>query len=93
MTPYSHCCKQSGGAKAKGDANASPVFRGGKDTVSDSGGGGGILTSSGGGSKKQRCVGCLASLRDLAKAHQCPGCSLLYCWRCEKKTFEECPNG
>ena len=47
---------------------------------------------SGGNNKKQRCFSCLALLKDLAKAHQCPGCSDLYCWRCEKKSFEDCPN-
>ena len=44
-------------------------------------------------SSKQRCAGCCALLKELAKAHQCPGCSQLFCWRCEKKYFEECPNG
>ena len=61
--------------------------------------GGGILTSSTGGGKKQRCVLCCALLKDLAKAHQCPGCSVLYCWRCERKFHKQvpschkCPNG
>ena len=60
-------------------------------------GGGGIQGETGlvatSGSKKLKCVRCFCNLKDLAKAHQCPGCSLLYCWRCEKKAFLECPNG
>ena len=42
---------------------------------------------------KLNCVRCFCNLKDLAKAHQCPGCSLLYCWRCERKCFDGCPNG
>ena len=43
---------------------------------------------------KQRCVSCLALIKDVSKGHQCPGCcSSLYCWRCEKKLFDACPNG
>ena len=45
------------------------------------------------GSKKMKCVRCCSALKDLAKAHQCPGCAQLYCWRCEKKAFRECLNG
>ena len=45
------------------------------------------------GSKKLKCVRCCCALKDLAKAHQCPGCAQLYCWRCEKKAFRECLNG
>ena len=52
----------------------------------------GAPAPAGGISKKQRCISCLALLKDLAKAHQCPGCSLLYCWRCEKKNFGICLN-
>ena len=53
----------------------------------------GTPVSNGTSNKKERCVGCLALLKNLAKAHACPGCPWLYCWRCEKKRFEECPNG
>ena len=42
--------------------------------------------------KKQRCVGCSSLLKDIAKVKQCPGCSDLYCIRCEKKEFLQCPN-
>ena len=45
------------------------------------------------GSKRLKCVRCSASLKDPAKAHQCPGCAQLYCWRCEQKRFRECLNG
>ena len=45
------------------------------------------------GKKPKKCVRCLASLKDTSKAHQCPGCLELYCWRCERKNFEQCPNG
>lgn len=51
--------------------------------------GGGILT----GGKKLKCVRCYGNIKDLEKAHQCPGCSNLHCWRCERKCFEECPSG
>ena len=81
--------RKSGGAKAKAASNASSAVNGGKDTVGDSGCGGGILASG----KKQKCFRCLASLKEPSKAHACPGCSLLYCWRCERKFFAECPNG
>ena len=52
-----------------------------------------LAISSSAGSKKMKCVRCCCALKDLAKAHQCPGCAQLYCWRCEKKKFRECPNG
>lgn len=80
--------KQSGGAKDKTSSNASSVVSGGKDMAGDSMGGGGILASG----KKQKCFRCLASLKEPSKAHACPGCSLLYCWRCERKFFAECPK-
>ena len=35
----------------------------------------------------------MCNLKDLAKAHACPGCTQLFCWRCERKMFKECPNG
>ena len=44
-------------------------------------------------SSKQRCAYCCALLKELAKSQQCPGCSQLFCWRCEKKYFKSCPNG
>ena len=56
----------------------------------------GIVVAGGGGGssgKKPKCVRCLSTLKDLAKAHGCSGCSQLFCWRCERKTFWECPNG
>ena len=55
---------------------------------------GGVLAIGGNvGSKKLKCIRCCCALKDLAKAHQCPGCAQLYCWRCEKKKFRECFNG
>ena len=84
----------AGGAKAKG---ATSVVRSRDDagaTKNRDETGGGILTSTGGSSnKKQRCVLCCALLKDLAKARACPGCSLLFCWRCERKDFNKCFNG
>ena len=47
---------------------------------------------SGGIPKKARCVSCLALVKDLSKGHPCPGCWMLYCWRCAKKNFIPCPN-
>ena len=78
--------QRSGAAKAK--AVAAP-----QDVTAPVAGDivGGILASSG--SKKLKCSRCYGSIKDFAKAHQCPGCSVLFCWRCERKSFEECPNG
>ena len=79
--------QQTGGTKAiagaKSSASGGAVLGGGF---------GGVLTRTCG-SKKQRCVECCALLKDLAKAHACPGCSALHCWRCEKKNFDSCQNG
>ena len=84
--------KQGGGSEAKSTAAGRTTAH--QDAVAAAVGdyGGGIRTSSGG-SKKLKCVRCFCNLKDLAKAHQCPGCSNLFCWRCEKKYFEECPCG
>ena len=83
--------QQTGGTKAKAKASATSSASGGAAAgVSTScDGNSGILTSS----KKNRCVLCCSLLKDLAKAHACPGCSLLFCWRCEKKNFDGCQNG
>ena len=86
--------KQSGNARAKG--TASTPSSAATDSGVDRGGAVGISSSNAAtatGNKKQKCVRCFGNIKDLAKAHQCPGCSLLYCWRCEKKAFGECPNG
>ena len=59
-------------------------------------GGGGIVTVAGGSGssgKKPKCVRCFSTLKDLSKAHGCPGRSRLFCWRCERKMFLVCPNG
>ena len=48
--------------------------------------------SVGTGSKKLKCIHCLCNIKQ-GKGTSCPGCSLIFCWRCEKKYFEECPNG
>ena len=42
--------------------------------------------------KKQRCVSCCSLLKDIGNIRPCPGCSDLYCWRCERKSFLACPN-
>ena len=56
-----------------------------------------VSDGTGGTVKKQRCVICLTLLKDLTKAHECHGCHQLsgglFCWRCERKYFKECPNG
>ena len=86
--------KKNAGGGSKGKGSVSTETNGGATTYCDGTGGCGILTSGGGtSSKKNRCVLCCALLKDLAKAHACPGCSLLYCWRCERKSFASCPNG
>lgn len=43
--------------------------------------------------KREPCASCFAPIRDPSKAINCPGCSLIFCWRCEKKYFQACPNG
>ena len=78
--------KNGGGAKAKNAAAGSSTM-----IAAAAGGIGGSVQTSGG--KKLKCVRCFGNIKDVAKAHQCPGCSDLFCWRCEKKAFKECPNG
>ena len=86
--------KKNAGGGSKGKGSVSTETNGGATTYFYGTGGCGILTSGGGtSSKKQRCVLCCALLKDLAKAHACPGCSLLFCWRCERKSFASFPNG
>ena len=69
----------------------------GAEVAARSGSANGILTSGSGSSKKQRCITCRVLLKDLTKAHECHGCHQLtgglFCWRCERKYFVECPNG
>ena len=83
-------------AVASASAAAAPPAAGSTATGMSSAGipnGGGIVVAGGGSSgKKPKCNRCLSTLRDLAKARSCPGCSQLYCWRCEKQ-FWYCPNG
>ena len=43
--------------------------------------------------KKTRCMSCRCLIKDTSKAHACPGCSIVYCWRCERREFQACPNG
>ena len=43
--------------------------------------------------KKTRCMSCRCLVKDTSKAHACPGCSIVYCWRCERREFQACPNG
>ena len=75
-------------AKAKSGASGAvaPAAASELGIAGGSGGSGGI-------GKKARCVSCLALVKEASKGHACPGCSELYCWRCEKKQFFECPNG
>ena len=55
----------------------------------------GVSTSGGGSSKqnKLKCIRCLAKIKDADKANACLGCSDIYCWRCERKDFDDCWNG
>mmetsp|Transcript_7407 Transcript_7407/g.20564 ORF Transcript_7407/g.20564 Transcript_7407/m.20564 type:complete len:377 (-) Transcript_7407:152-1282(-) len=85
---------KKGGAKAKakaGISSSASAASSGCATASDTTGTSIVTATTG--NKKEKCVRCFGNLKDLAKAHQCPGCSHLFCWRCEKKVFEECPNG
>ena len=74
------------GKKSKKGAASKPTLGAAKST---GGKGAAVGTSASG---KSRCAGCCALLKELAKSHLCPGCSQLFCWRCEKKYFDECPN-
>ena len=82
--------KQGGGAKSKNAAaGSSTAAQDGTAAVTTGHNSGSILT----GGKKRKCFRCFGNIKDLAKARACPGCSDLFCWRCEKKAFKECPNG
>ena len=88
---------QAMGKKSKKNA-AKP--KGSASSASGEVGGGGIqgetslaaIATSGSNKKKLKCVRCFGNIKDTTKAHACPGCSLLCCWRCEKKCFFGCPN-
>lgn len=77
------------GKKSKKNAAKAPGGVGGGSIRSETG----MASAATSGSKRLKCVRCLCNIKDTAKAHACPGCAQLYCWRCEKKTFKECPNG
>ena len=83
--------KKSKAAKAKAKTGAGDGSSGAKGGVGTGGGGAGgaIVTSS---KKAQKCVRCFGTVK-ADKGTACPGCSLLYCWRCGKKAFGECSNG
>ena len=55
--------------------------------------GGNVEAAAGKGKQKLKCIRCLANIKDADKARACPGCSDIYCWRCEKKDFGECSRG
>ena len=83
--------KKSKAAKAKAKTGVAPgapsaLGTGGGNSV---GAGAMVISTS---SKRQNCVRCFGTVRP-DKGSACPGCAQLYCWRCEKKAFEECPNG
>ena len=82
--------KKSKGSKAKAKSNANA---GGSSTILR---GGGIAGAAGGAivpsKKAQKCVRCFGTVK-AEKGTRCPGCSQLYCWRCERKAFGTCPNG
>lgn len=82
--------KKSKAARAKakaGAASSAPSVQGSGGGTS--GGTGAMVASSS--SKRQKCVLCFRTVRP-DKGSACPGCSQLYCWRCEKKEFDDCPN-
>ena len=75
--------KQNGAAKAKGGAASSATA---VDVAQRSVYGVGIVTG-----KKQKCVQCFCNIKP-DKIFLCPGCSAIFCWRCEKKKWVECVN-
>ena len=82
--------KKSKATKAKAKAGAASGAPSTSGTGSGNSVGAGAMVIST--SKRQNCVRCFGIVRP-DKGSACPGCSQLYCWRCEKKAFEECPNG
>ena len=76
--------KKSKAAKAKAKAGAGDGSSGPKEGGGTGGGtsGDAMVTSN----KRQNCVRCFGTVK-ADKGSACPGCSLLYCWRCEKKYF------
>ena len=84
--------KKSKAARAKAKAGAAASSDAPPALGSGGGASGGAMVVSSGGSKSQKCVLCLRTVRP-GKGSACPGCSLLYCWRCEKNEFDDCPNG
>ena len=79
-------------AKAKGKTAPAPSANG----HVPNGGNAGIVSDASGamvtGKKANKCVRCFGTVK-AEKGISCPGCSQLYCWRCEKKAFGTCPNG
>ena len=78
--------KKSRASKAK--AGSGPKGGGGGGGGTAGAAGGSLVTSK----KAQKCVQCWTTVKS-DKGISCPGCSQLFCWRCEKKVFAECPNG
>ena len=87
---YRHHLPGIMGKKSRSKAAKSAACRSEQENDASSGSGTVVSSTRIG---KQRCVNCCSTLKDISKAHACPGCSDLYCWRCEKKLFEGCPNG
>ena len=89
-TTYSTLLRRDMGKKSKRKPAAAAEARPSAGISSTSSGGGG-----GDAGKRivQKCANCLSSVKDISKGRQCPGCSVLYCWRCERKYFVACNNG
>ena len=84
--------KAGGGSSTK----ASPSLSSNSTAAAPSAGasiGGTVGAAAGSGKQKLKCIRCLANIKDAGKAHACPGCSDVYCWRCEKKAFDDCRYG
>ena len=75
------------------DDTTTPTEDGGTGDVgaTDGGDSGGAMVTTTS-NKRQNCARCFGTVK-ADKGSACPGCSQLYCWRCEKKAFAVCPNG
>ena len=84
--------KAGGGGSTKALPSLPSSSTAGTPSAGASIGGNVGAAAAGSGKQKLKCIRCLANIKDAGKAHACPGCSDIYCWRCDKKDFRECSH-
>ena len=82
--------KAGGGGSTKASPSSSSSSTAVVPAAGASIGGNAGVAAVGGKQNKLKCIRCLANIKDADKARACPGCSDIYCWRCEKKAFDDC---